>query len=146
MICLLKSPFWCSVQFSSVAQLCLTLCDPMNCSTPGLLVHHQLPESTKTHVHQVDDATQPCHPLLSSFPLALNLSHHQGLFQWVSSSHQVAKWTPWTVWKGKKAKTYSAWYKKADFFVFEKEFANLLTFSCRYFLLSPVYVFARWLA
>ena len=77
--------------FSSVAQLCLTLCDPMNHSTPGLPVHHQLPESTQTHVHWVDDAIQPSHPLSSPSPPALNLSQHQGLFKWVSSSHQVAK-------------------------------------------------------
>ena len=80
-----------SVQFSSVTQSCLTLCDPMNCSTPGLPVHHQLPESTKTHVHWVSDAIQPSHPLLSPSSLALNLTEHQGLFKWVSSSHQVAK-------------------------------------------------------
>ena len=79
------------IQFSSVAQSCLTLWDPMNCSMPGLPVHHQLPESTQTHVHWVDDAIQPSHPLLSPFPPALNLSQHQGLFKWVSSSHQVAK-------------------------------------------------------
>ena len=80
-----------SFQFSSVAQLCPTLCDPMNCSTQDLPVHHQLPESTQTHVHRVSDAIQPSHPLLSPSPPALNLSQHQGLFQWVSSSHQVAK-------------------------------------------------------
>ena len=80
-----------SVQFSSVAQSCPTLCDPMNCSTPGLPVHHQLPEFTQTHVHQVSDAIQPSHPLSSPSPPALNLSQHQGLFKWVSSSHQVAK-------------------------------------------------------
>jgi len=78
-------------QFSSVTQLCPTLCDPMNCSTPGLPVHHQLPESTQTHVHRVGDAIQPSHPLSSPSPPALNLSQHQGLFQWVSSLHQVAK-------------------------------------------------------
>ena len=77
--------------FSSVAQSCLTLCDPMNCSTPGLPVHHQLPESTQTHVYWVGDAIQPSHPLSSPSPPALNLSQHQGLFKWVSSSHQVAK-------------------------------------------------------
>ena len=77
--------------FSSVAQSCPTLCDPMNSSTPGLPVHHQLPESTQTHVHWVGDAIQPSHPLSSPSPPALNLSQHQGLFQWVSSSHQVAK-------------------------------------------------------
>ena len=70
-------------QFSSVAQLCLTLCDPMNCSTPGLPVHHQLPEFTQTHVHQVDDAIQPSHPLSSPPPPASNPSQHQSLFQWV---------------------------------------------------------------
>ena len=70
-----------SVQFSSVAHLCLTLCSPMNCSTPGLPVHHQLPEFTQTHVHRVSDAIQPSHPLLSPSPPALNLSQHQGLFK-----------------------------------------------------------------
>ena len=80
-----------SVQFSSVAQSCPTLCDPMNWSTPGLAVHHQHPESTETHVHWISDTIQPVHPLLSPSPPALNLSQHQGLFQWVSSSHQVAK-------------------------------------------------------
>ena len=70
-----------SVQFSSVAQSCLTLCDPMNCSTPGLPVHHQLPEFTQTHVHQVGDVIQPSHHLLSPSLPALDLSQHQGLFQ-----------------------------------------------------------------
>ena len=79
------------LQFSSVAQACLTLCDPMNHRTPGLPVHHQLPQSTKTHVHWVGDAIQPSHPLSSPAPPALNLSQHQGLFKWVSSLHQVAK-------------------------------------------------------
>ena len=80
-----------SHQFSSVAQLCLSHCDPMNCSTPGLSVHHQLPEFTQTHVRWVSDAIQPSHPLLSPSPPAFNLSQHQGLFKQVSSSHQVAK-------------------------------------------------------
>ena len=80
-----------SVQFSSVAQSCPTLCNPMDCSTPGLLVHHQLPEFTQTHVHWVGDAIQPSHPLLSPSPLDFNLSQHQGLFKWVISLHQVAK-------------------------------------------------------
>ena len=71
-------------QFSSVAQSCPTLYDPMNRSTPGLPVHHQLPESIQTHVHQVSDAIQPSHPLSSPSPPALNLSQHQGLFKWVS--------------------------------------------------------------
>ena len=80
-----------SVQFSSVTQSCPTLCDPMNCSTPGLPVHHKLPESTQTHVHWVSDAIQPSHLMSSPSPPALNLSQHQGVFKWVSSLHQVAK-------------------------------------------------------
>ena len=80
-----------SFQFSSVAQSCPTLCNPMDCSKPGLPVHHQLLEFTQTHVHWVGDAIQPSHPLLSPSPPAFHLSQHQGLFQWVSSSHQVAK-------------------------------------------------------
>ena len=80
-----------SVQFSSVTQSCSTLCDPMDCSTPGLPVHHQLPEFTQTHVHWVGDAIQPSHPLSSPSPPVLNLSQHQGLFKWVSSLHQVTK-------------------------------------------------------
>ena len=77
--------------FSSVTQPCPTLCDPMNRSTPGLPVYHQLPESTQTHVHRVSGAIQPSHPLSSPSPPTFNLSQHQGLFKWVSSSHQVAK-------------------------------------------------------
>ena len=80
-----------SVQFSSVAQSCPTLCDPMNHSTPGLPVHHPLPESTQTHVHWVGDAIQLSHPLSSPSLPALNLSQHQGLIKWVISSNQVAK-------------------------------------------------------
>ena len=80
-----------SHQFSSVAQLWPTLCDPMDCSTPSFSVHHQLPELTQTHIHQVSNAIQPFHPLSPPSPPAFNLSQHQGLFQWVSSSHQVAK-------------------------------------------------------
>jgi len=78
------------VQFSSVAQSCLTLCDPLDCSPSGLPVDHQLPEFTQTHVHLVGDAIQPSHPLLSPSPPSFNLSQQQGLFQWVSSC-QVAK-------------------------------------------------------
>ena len=76
---------------SSVAQSCLTLCNPMDCSTPGFLVHHQLLKLAWTHVHRVGDTIQPSHPLLSPSPLGFSLPQHQGLFQWVSSSHQVAK-------------------------------------------------------
>ena len=83
--------FHVSVQFSSVTQLCPTLCDPMNRSTPGLPVHHQLSEFTQTHIHRVSDAIQPSHPLSSPSPPAPNPSQHQGLFQWGNSSHEVAK-------------------------------------------------------
>ena len=79
------------IQFSAVAQSCLTVCDAMDYSTLGLPVHHQLPEFTQTHIHWVGDAIQPSHPLSSPFPPAVNLSQHQGLFKWVSSSYQVAK-------------------------------------------------------
>ena len=79
------------VQFSSVTQSCLTLCDPINHSTPGLPVHHQLLEFTQTHVQWVSDAIQPSHPLSSPSPPAPNPSQHQSLFQWVKSSHEVAK-------------------------------------------------------
>ena len=110
-------------QFNSVTQSCPTLCNFMNCSTPGLPVHHQLPESTQTHVHWVGDAIQPSHPLSSPSPPAPNPSQHQGLFQWVSSSHQVAKvlefqlqhpmdtqdWFPsgWTSWMSLQSKGLS---------------------------------------
>ena len=77
--------------FSSVTQSCPTLFDPMNRSTPGLPVHHQLPEFTQTHAHRVGDAIQPSHPLSSPSPPAPNPSQHQGLFKTVSSSHEVAK-------------------------------------------------------
>ena len=80
-----------AIQFSSVARSCPTLCDPMNHSVPGLPVHHQLLESTQTHVHRVGNAIQPSHPLSSPSPPASNPSQHQGLFQWVNSSHEVAK-------------------------------------------------------
>ena len=79
------------MQLSSVTESCPTLCDPMDCSTPGLPVHHQVPEFTQTHVHQVGDTIQPSHPLLSLSLLAFSLSQLQGLFQRAGSSHQVAK-------------------------------------------------------
>ena len=78
-------------KFSSVAQSCPTLCDRMNCSMPGLPVHHQLLEFTETHVYWVSDAIQPSHPLSSPSPPAPNPSQHQSLLQWVNSSHEVAK-------------------------------------------------------
>ena len=80
------------LEMCSSAQSCPTLCDPMNRSTPGLPVHHQLPEFwTQTHVHWVSDSIQPSHTLALASPPALNISQHQGLFKWVSSSHEVAK-------------------------------------------------------
>ena len=103
-----------TVQFSSVTQSCPTLCDPVDHSTPDFPVHHQLPELAQTHVHRVRDAIQPSHPLSSPSPSAFNLSQHQGLFQWVSSSYQMAGKgngkplrslalrTPWTARKGKR--------------------------------------------
>ena len=87
----MNPPWGSSVQFSSVSQSCPTPCDPMDCSTPGFPVYRQLWELAQTHVHWVRDAIQPPHPLLSPFPPTFNLSQHQGLFQWVSYSHQVAK-------------------------------------------------------
>ena len=80
-----------SAQFSSVAQSCATLCGPKDYSTPSLPVHNQLSEFTQIHLHWVGDAIQPSHPLSTLSPPTFNLSQHQGLFQWVSSSHQVAK-------------------------------------------------------
>ena len=110
--------------FSSVAQSCPTLRDPMDCSTSGLPVHHQLPEFIQTHVHWVSDDIQPSHPLSSPSPPIFNLSQHQCLFKWVSSSHQVAKllefllsvlprntqdWSPlgWTGWISLQSKGLS---------------------------------------
>ena len=122
--------FKSSVQFSHSVMsdfLCL-----MNCSTPGLPVHHQLQESTQIHVHWVSDAIKPSHPLSSSFPPALNLSQHQGLFKWVSSPHQMAKllefqlqhqslqwttqdWSPlvWTGWISLQSKGLSRVFSNA---------------------------------
>ena len=90
--CSLEGKLWpTSFQFRSVAQPCPTLCDPMNRSMTGFPVPHQLLEFTQTHVHQVGDALQPCHPLSSPSPPAPNPSQHQGLFQWINSSHEVPK-------------------------------------------------------
>ena len=87
--CLVTLKF--TIQFNSVAQSCPTLCDPMNCSMPGLPVHHHLQEFTQTHIHWVSDAIQPSHPLSPPSPPAPNPSQHQSLFQWVNSSHEVPK-------------------------------------------------------
>ena len=88
---MMYSAYKLNKQIRSVTQLCPTLCDPMNRSTPGLPVHHQLPEFTETHGHRVSDAIQPSHPLSSPSPPAPNPSQHKSLFQWVNSSHEVAK-------------------------------------------------------
>ena len=85
-------------QFSSVAQSCPTLCDPMNCTMPDLPIHHQLPESTQTHVHWVGDAIHPSHPLSSPSPLVFNLSHHQGLFKWVTYLKQLQECAEGRIW------------------------------------------------
>ena len=80
------------LQFNLVQSLSsVRLCNPMNCRTPGLSVHHHLPEFTQTHVHRVGDAIQPSHPLSSPSPPAPNPSQHQSLFQWINSLHEVAK-------------------------------------------------------
>ena len=100
----------CSVQFSSITQLNPTLCHPMDCSKPGSLVHHQLPELAQTHVHRVGDAIQPSHPVSSPSPPAFNLSQHQGLFQWIGSSHQVAKVLEFQV-----QNQYFQWIFRTDF-------------------------------
>ena len=108
-----------SIQFSC-SVVCLTIWDPMNCSTPSLSIHHKLPESTQTHAHRVSDGIQPSHPLSAPLPPAPNPSQHQGLFQRVSSSHEVAGvsalasvlpvntqdwsplgWTDWISWQSK---------------------------------------------
>ena len=109
--------FW--FQFSSVAQSCPTLCDPMNCSMPGLPVHHQLPEFTQTYIHRVGDAIQPSHPLSSPSPPAPNPSQNQSLFQWVNSLHEVAK----------VCLFYSSWRQKLGYWF-------LIAFLCRRLLLQ----------
>ena len=87
----LENIYYINIQFSSVTQSCPTLCDPMNRSTPGLPVHHHLPEFTQNYVHRVRDAIQPSHPRPTPSPRVPNPSQHQSLFQWVNSSHVVAK-------------------------------------------------------
>ena len=100
-----------SSRFSSVQSLShVRICDPMNCSTPGLPVHHQLREFTQTHAHRVVDAIQPSHPLSSPSPPAPNPSQNQGLFKWVSSSHQVAK-----VWELQLQHQSFQWTLRTDF-------------------------------
>ena len=97
------------IQFSSVTQLCLTLCEPMDCSTPGFPVHHQLPKLAQTHIHWVGDTIQPSHPLSSPSPPACNLSQNRDLFEWLSSSYQVAK-----VWELQLQHQSFQWIFKTD--------------------------------
>ena len=111
-----------NIQFSSVDQSCPTFCNPMHCSTPGLPVHHQLLELTQTHVHWVSDAIQPSHPLSSPSPPTLNLSQHQSLFQWVSSSHQVAK-----VLEFQLQHQSFQWIPRTDQISFRMDWLDLLT-------------------
>ena len=94
-ICVCIYIYICICGGCSVAQSCLILCDPMDCSIPGIPGHHHLPKLAQTHVRWVGDAIRPSHPLSSPSPPALNLSQHQGRFQWVHSSHQVAKY--WSI-------------------------------------------------
>ena len=89
--CTLRMHIYITIQFSSITQTCPTLWDPMDYSTPGFPVHHQLPGLAQTHVHWVSDAIQPSFPWSSPSLPAFNLSQHQGLLLWISSSHQVAK-------------------------------------------------------
>ena len=120
-----------SVQFSSIAQSCLTLCDPMNCSMPGLPVHHELPESTQSQVHWVSDAIQPSHPLSSPSPPAFDLSQHQGSYQmsqlFISGGQNIGvsaptlvlpmntqDWSPlgWNGWLSLQSKGFSRVFSK----------------------------------
>ena len=121
-------------------------CDLMNCSRPGLSIHHQLPESTQTHVHRFGDVIQPSHPLSSPSPPALNLSQHQGLFKWVISLHQVARvlefqlqhqsfqwttqdWSPlgWTGWISLQESSPTPQFKTINFLVLSILYSPVLT-------------------
>ena len=114
------------VQFISGVQSCLTLCDPMGCQ--GFPVHHQLPEFAQTHVHWVDDAIRPSHPLSTPSPPAFTLSQHQGLFQWVSSSHQVAK-----VLEFQLQHQSFQWKFRTDWFDLAENRRNIITNSIKIF-------------
>ena len=133
LICILST-----VRFSSVAQLCPTLCDPMNHSMPGLPVHHQLLESTQTHVHWVNDAIQRSHPLLSSSPPALNLSQHQGLFKWVSSLHQMAKVLAFQL----QHLSYQYFQQEWLFLIKNPKSGNIRTKLCVFFFLDEILILA----
>ena len=117
--------YW-HAQFTSDAHSCPTVCDPMDCSTPGFPVHHQLPDFTQTKVHWVSDAIQPSQPLLSPSPPIFNLSQHQGLFQWVSSLNQVAK-----VWHAQDQQIPCLWLCTISYFFISKKYKG--TDSLKYF-------------
>ena len=117
---------WCSVQSS-----CSTLCHPMDCSTPGLPVHHQFPELTQTNVHWVGDAIQPSHHLSSPSPPALSLSQHQGLFKWVSSLHQVAKYWSFSF-------SISPSNEYSGLISFRMDWLDLLAVQSKYWILTSI--------
>ena len=157
----------CSVQFSPVTQSCPTLCDRMDCSTRGLPVHHQLPEFIQTHVQWVGDAIQPSHPPSSPSPPTFNLSQHQGLSQWVSSSHDVANvlgvsasasvhpmntqdWSPlgWTGWISLQSKGLSRVFihttvQKHQFFSIQ--FFFIVQLSHPYVTTGKTIALTRWM-
>ena len=127
----------------SVAKMCLTLRDPMDCSTPGFPVLHYLPEFAQTHVHWVSDTIQPSHPLSPPSPPALNLSQHQGPFQWAGSSHQVAKVLELCI---SPSNEYLGWISfRNDWFdllAVQGTLKSLLQIcSCRIFPPNPIYEF-----
>ena len=153
--------FTMKVQFSSVSQSCLTLCDPMNHSTPGLLVHHQLPEFTQTHIHRVGDAIQPSHPLSSPSPPTFNLSLHQGLLTvspfFASGGQSIGisalasvlttntqDWFPlgWTGWTSLQSKGLSRVFVSKELFQFCSFRASPLVL--RWSLLPLVFQWNTW--
>ena len=151
----ISSPSYSSVQFSLVTQSCPTLFDPLNRNTPGLPVHQKLPEFTQIHAHWVSDAIQVSHPLSSPSPSAPNPSQHQGLFQWVNSSHEVAKllefqlqqcvpmntqdWSPlrWTGW-------ISLWSKGLSASIFRCSAFFTVQLSHPYMTTGKTIALTRW--
>ena len=136
-----KSWLHLHIQFSSVALSCLTLCDPMNCSMPGLPVYHQLLEFTQILVHRVSDANQPSHPLPSPFPPTPNPSQHQSLFQWVNSSHEVAKVSALASFLPKNTQGWSS-LEWTDWICFQSKglsrvFSNTIVQKHQFFIAQP---------
>ena len=118
---------------SSVAQSSPTICDPMDCSTPGFPVHHQLLELTQTHVHWVGDAIQPSHPLFSPSSPAFNLSQHQGLFKWVSSLHQVARVMEFQLQPYFYQYFFLSWFSHATWRRSQIQYLRLMTITYTFF-------------